>query len=159
MRSVDVSAESEDCDAAAAASAAHARVCGECTACCRVMAVSALGKPAGTACGHQQPGGCGTYASRPDACREFHCLWLRDAGGILEASHRPDRLGLLLTDQDDGVGGRAAIAARELHPGAAADPAAAEVIAFLRQFVPVRIVPARSSGTAACPLTIEGRAA
>ncbi len=162
MRPADASARSEDTDAVAAPSPSNpnARVCGDCTACCRVMAVTALGKSAGEPCRHQQGGGCGVYARRPEACREFHCLWLRDDRGIFDASHRPDRLGLVLGDRDDGTGARTAVAAREVRPGAAEEPAAAEVIAFLRQFVPVQVVPARTpAASAACTLTIEGRAA
>lgn len=122
MRPADASARSEDTDAVAAPSPSNpnARVCGDCTACCRVMAVSALGKSAGEPCRHQRGGGCGVYARRPEACREFHCLWLRDDRGIFDASHRPDRLGLVLGDRDDGTGARdadRAAAARGVNAG------------------------------------------
>ena len=148
---------------ASALSCASTRSCGDCTACCRVMAVSALGKPAGSPCGHLVSGGCGNYPRRPAACREFDCLWLRDDRGVFGDAHRPDRLGLVLTDDGDGDGGRTAVAARELEPGAAAHPAAVEAIAFLRQFLEARGVPAktpaRPPAAAICRLTIEGGAA
>jgi hypothetical protein len=55
------------------------RECGSCTLCCKVLAVSALEKPAGTWCRHCRPGkGCGIYEERPQECRTFRCLWLAD---------------------------------------------------------------------------------
>ncbi|MFD1704535.1 hypothetical protein ACFSCV_16125 [Methylopila henanensis] len=66
------------------------RICGECTLCCKVMAISALGKPMGRWCPHCAPGrGCGTYETRPEECRTFHCLWL--SRETLGPEWRPDR--------------------------------------------------------------------
>jgi hypothetical protein len=43
------------------------RSCGDCTLCCKVMAVEALGKPAGSWCSHCKPGrGCLIYETRPE---------------------------------------------------------------------------------------------
>jgi hypothetical protein len=51
--------------------------CGGCTLCCKVMAVPALAKPAGTWCRHCRTGsGCGIYESRPNECAEFLCGYL-----------------------------------------------------------------------------------
>ncbi len=51
--------------------------CGGCTLCCKVMAVPALAKPAGTWCQHCTTGrGCGIYESRPGECAEFVCGYL-----------------------------------------------------------------------------------
>jgi hypothetical protein len=42
------------------------RACGDCTLCCKVMAIEALAKPAGSWCRHCKPGqGCAIYAERP----------------------------------------------------------------------------------------------
>jgi hypothetical protein len=74
--------------------AAPDRACGECTACCTLMAVPALRKPNRVACVHVRDQGCAIHAERPDDCRAFHCLWLRGAiaGG---ESARPDALGVM----------------------------------------------------------------
>ncbi|MGM4958232.1 hypothetical protein ACT4MK_23450 [Bradyrhizobium barranii] len=42
------------------------RACGDCTLCCKVMAIEALAKLAGSWCRHCKPGqGCAIYAERP----------------------------------------------------------------------------------------------
>lgn len=77
-----------------AESAEPGRDCGACTVCCTVLAENELKKPMRCACEHVGRNGCGIYAARPRACREFHCLWLR---GVLPAEerYRPDHLGVL----------------------------------------------------------------
>lgn len=68
------------------------RSCGSCSMCCKIMAVpdfpakpdahdwcqhaikAGLPTPGGGSCG-----GCAIYIRRPDACRDFNCLWLLDA--------------------------------------------------------------------------------
>jgi hypothetical protein len=53
------------------------RACGNCSLCCKLLAIDALNKPAGSWCPHCVPGrGCGVYADRPSECRTFHCCWL-----------------------------------------------------------------------------------
>jgi hypothetical protein len=53
--------------------------CGDCTACCTVLAVTELRKPMRFACEHICRDGCRIYAERPAGCRQFNCLWLRGA--------------------------------------------------------------------------------
>jgi hypothetical protein len=78
--------------------ATPAKSCGPCTACCKVMAVDALAKPAGTACVHVRAGrGCGVYPERPRACRTFECVWLMDEA--MPHRFRPDQTRVVL-DQD-----------------------------------------------------------
>jgi len=73
---------------------AAGRECGTCTACCTVLAVAELQKPARWACDHVDCASCGIYEQRPQACRDFNCAWLR--GAIAgDESLRPDRLGLM----------------------------------------------------------------
>jgi coenzyme F420-reducing hydrogenase beta subunit len=73
---------------------AAGRECGTCTACCTVLAIAELQKPARWACDHVHCSGCRIYADRPQPCRDFNCAWLR--GAIPgDDSLRPDRLGLL----------------------------------------------------------------
>jgi hypothetical protein len=56
---------------------ASKRVCGECSLCCKVIAVDVLQKPAGAWCGHcLKTSGCAIYERRPDECRQFNCGWL-----------------------------------------------------------------------------------
>jgi hypothetical protein len=53
------------------------RACGDCSLCCKLLAIDALNKPAGSWCLHCAPGrGCAIYADRPAECRTFHCCWL-----------------------------------------------------------------------------------
>lgn len=55
------------------------RQCGDCSLCCKVMAVEALNKPAGQWCAHFARGqGCTIHGARPAACRAFDCHWLLD---------------------------------------------------------------------------------
>lgn len=55
------------------------RKCGECTACCKILPVVELSKPALTRCKHQRHGkGCAIYDQRPLSCRLWSCLWLTD---------------------------------------------------------------------------------
>lgn len=73
------------------------RVCGDCMACCTVLAVDTpdFRKPAGTPCIHLVSRGCGIHAVRPDICRTWFCAWRRIAGMPEEA--RPDRSGVLVS--------------------------------------------------------------
>lgn len=78
------------------------KTCGPCTACCKVLAVDALGKPGGTRCTHlAKAGGCGIYADRPLACRSFECVWLMDP----EMPHRfrPDQTKVVLDQDPEGL--------------------------------------------------------
>jgi len=73
------------------------RACGDCTACCTVLAVDSpdFRKPADTPCMHLTPRGCGIHAVRPHICRTWFCAWRRAADMPDEA--RPDRSGLLVS--------------------------------------------------------------
>lgn len=55
------------------------RSCADCSACCKLVAVHELSKPAQTWCDHCEIGkGCRIYPTRPDDCRTFYCGWLLD---------------------------------------------------------------------------------
>jgi hypothetical protein len=73
------------------------RACGDCTACCTVLAVNSpdFKKPAGTPCTNLAARGCGIHAVRPHICRTWFCAWRRVADMPDEA--RPDRCGLLVS--------------------------------------------------------------
>jgi hypothetical protein len=55
------------------------RQCGDCSLCCKVVAVQELNKPAGQWCSHFSRGHrCTIYDDRPLSCRAFGCHWLLD---------------------------------------------------------------------------------
>ena len=74
------------------------RDCGGCTACCSALAVPELDKPTYQPCRHLCERGCGIYATRPRACRDYRCLWLL---GHLGEADRPDQLGVIFTTTVD----------------------------------------------------------
>jgi hypothetical protein len=78
------------------------KTCGECTLCCKVMAIEQLGKPVGSWCPHCKPGrGCQIYTDRPAECRSFNCLWL--VNDRLDQRWKPSRLRFVLTASEDGI--------------------------------------------------------
>jgi len=79
-----------------------ARACGDCTLCCKVMAIEELSKPAGQWCRHCKPGsGCQIYDGRPAECRYFNCLWLIDQR--FGPHWKPNKSKLVLTTSEDGI--------------------------------------------------------
>jgi hypothetical protein len=72
------------------------RECGSCTACCTELAIvtDEMKKPCGVACEHCVGGGCAIYATRPQLCRDYYCVW-RSIPDMPD-SWRPDRSGVLL---------------------------------------------------------------
>jgi hypothetical protein len=77
------------------------RTCGTCTLCCKVVAVTSLGKPAGQWCQHARPGkGCAIYGSHPDDCRSYMCQWLLQPE--LDASWKPERCGFVISLRPEG---------------------------------------------------------
>ena len=78
------------------------KTCGECTLCCKVLDIVELAKPAGKLCGdcvRSGSGGCGIYATRPQVCRSYECLWKGDRA--MSQQLRPDRVGTLLMEDPD----------------------------------------------------------
>jgi hypothetical protein len=93
--------------------------CGGCTVCCDLLGVKELGKPYYARCEHLTPGkGCGTYETRPSACRVFRCAWhlgLFD----LKQQWRPDQCGLVFEIQSDANVNAVFLQIYETTPGAA----------------------------------------
>jgi uncharacterized protein len=80
-------------------------VCGDCTMCCKLLAVKELDKPARTDCLHIIQGvatrpGCSIYHQRPKSCKVFDCLWLQEDD--MPAELRPDRSHVVLWVNEDG---------------------------------------------------------
>lgn len=77
-------------------SVAKQRVCGSCTACCKAPALNMpeYSKPQGVWCQYCVIGqGCTIYDTRPRACQNFECEWLKGYGSEEE---RPDRFRIIL---------------------------------------------------------------
>ena len=113
------------------------RSCGSCSACCSVLRVDELAKPAGRDCVHQRgESGCGIYDRRPPICRAYRCLWLQ---GGLEDDERPDRTGGIV--DLDARGMSVELGIREIRPGSFdASPALRAIAERYREQIPVRIV-------------------
>jgi len=78
------------------------RQCGDCTLCCKVMAIEELTKAANAWCAHCKPRhGCLIYPNRPAECRSFACVWL--VNDLLDDHWKPSRSKLVLTTSDDGL--------------------------------------------------------
>ena len=79
-----------------------ARRCGDCTLCCKVMAIEELAKPAGQWCRHCRPGRCCLiHETRPAECRDFNCLWLIDER--FGPHWKPSQSKLVVTASEDGL--------------------------------------------------------
>jgi hypothetical protein len=78
------------------------RSCGDCTFCCRPMAIEELQKPVGVLCQHCQPGvGCKIYLDRPPSCVSFECAWL--TSDQIPEDWRPDKIRAMVVGNDEHV--------------------------------------------------------
>lgn len=106
------------------------RQCGSCTACCTTLVIEALDKPAFQRCPNDcsgcagTGGGCAVYDDRPQACRNFRCLWL---DGHLADDQRPDQLGVMFTTTHHDQAGTIPMLV-EVEPGASDRPDIREAI-------------------------------
>lgn len=106
--------------------------CGDCQACCEVIAIEAFGgKENYQKCQHQCETGCGVYAERPDECKRYYCMWQQGyiSGG---PDMRPDKLGVLV-DFRPANGNRTgnvveAMVFWETRPGALKEPKVKELM-------------------------------
>lgn len=79
--------------------------CDGCTACCKIMKVRELDKAANVWCRHCTIGsGCGVYASRPESCRVYECLWLKTQAmdRPIPLALRPDRSRVVIGTTNQG---------------------------------------------------------
>jgi hypothetical protein len=109
---------------------AAGRSCGDCTACCTVLAVHELRKPMRWACDHVACGGCRVYDIRPKSCRDFNCQWLLGAVSGDEST-RPDKLGVLFDSFHNTASNESRFVAFEVWDGAFDEPAGAALISEL----------------------------
>ena len=76
------------------------RTCEGCEACCTVMAIRELDKPAWKPCAHLAPGGgCGIWGVHPVSCKSFTCLWRRSDTLLPPGMFPPDCGFMLAVDQ------------------------------------------------------------
>jgi len=115
------------------------RQCGKCVLCCKLLYVEALDKEAGTWCPwlhKQRTRGCSKYRKRPEACREFACLWLK--GFFDYKLDRPDACGVVWSVNEPPPGKVQIMLAYEIHDGATDKGRGYDVVmGLMRQNVPV----------------------
>jgi hypothetical protein len=76
------------------------RSCGDCNACCEAPPIhdGHFRKPRGVLCREWRQGTrCGIYQTRPAACQDYLCAYLR---GDFEEGDRPDKTGVLIDYMD-----------------------------------------------------------
>ena len=84
-----------------AAAPAVFKSCGDCSLCCKALAVPEIGKLAGSWCRHFSEGvGCSIHAERPSSCKSFQCVWT--ATDALGEDWRPDRCRLVVWSDHPG---------------------------------------------------------
>lgn len=88
-------------------------ICGECRACCTVLGVKALEKPAYTACINECLAGCAIYQNRPDECRTYKCLYYLQP---VDKRKRPDKIGFIVEPSSTKFG--ETLVVREFKQGA-----------------------------------------
>lgn len=79
--------------------------CDGCTACCKILKISELEKPANIWCRHCKVGeGCGIYETRPEVCRSYACLWLKtqSLGRPISPGLRPDKSRVVIGTTNHG---------------------------------------------------------
>lgn len=97
-----------------------------------MMGVKEVTKPAYTHCTHECDKGCAIYATRPESCAGYSCLWLLEADPeakapvrFLREEERPDKSGVMF--ELSATGGESAFEkasgfpffiAKEVRPGA-----------------------------------------
>jgi hypothetical protein len=122
--------------------------CGACNACCVIPLIDCaeLEKPFRLPCPHLC-GNCSIYASRPQVCRQFECLYRQSDWLAADPQNRPDVLGIMFsataaTPAARQVTGRTrTINCFETRAGAAQEPRPAELIeTLLEQFPAANIV-------------------
>jgi hypothetical protein len=79
------------------------RSCGDCTACCKILNIDepSLKKPPGVLCQHVKQARCSIHPSRPQSCRDFHCLWRQVP--TMPDTLRPDRIGVMFTIEGNAM--------------------------------------------------------
>jgi len=122
------------------------------------MRVTPLNKPAGAICPHQTEAGCGIYEDRPNVCRAWDCMWVRDNGRVFSEAERPDRVGVFFSASPaDPKTGQQTIYVHQVHPGAAEAPGGRAIVDRLAALLPVKVLPSPEPQPAVTLLTRNGK--
>lgn len=82
------------------ATVVHGRECGECSMCCKLMAIDELEKPMSVWCKHVvKRRGCAIYEDRPLSCAGFHCGYL--VWPIAEDHWLPSKCKMVIVIEDE----------------------------------------------------------
>lgn len=104
-------------------------LCGDCNACCERYTIpdvfwSSEPKPRNALC-EKWCNGCSIYEERPQACKDFECVWLllhKARDGKFPVSLRPDNTGVMVVTRDPQEGydkhKKGQIIIEEVKPGA-----------------------------------------
>lgn len=98
------------------------RECGECTACCEVMIVPELQKPANNKCVYAN-NGCSMYEHRPPTCRDWNCLWVQGRFGNKERPDKTKFVSWIMPSSQSAQWGHPVVAIREIKEGSSVVPA------------------------------------
>lgn len=90
------------------------RKCGDCSACCTLLAVHELQKARYVKCVHLRQGNrcCSVYANRPSECAGYACAWTL---GLGTNAQRPDKLGMVFSTEETALG--VTLLGLEVRPG------------------------------------------
>jgi Fe-S-cluster containining protein len=97
--------------------------------------VPEIGKAAGERCVHLTDKGCGIYATRPESCRTYFCLWADPKSSEMRIPEwgRPDRINVVLNAIGHDLNRDRRLIAFELQSGAANEYWADKVLKRLRK--------------------------
>ena len=76
------------------------RRCGECVACCTMLQIDAIDKPANVQCRHCD-NGCAIHTTKPQTCADYECAYYQ--GKDVPLSLRPDNCGIIFTKKSDRI--------------------------------------------------------
>lgn len=99
------------------ANAARDMSCKGCIECCTALAVPELNKKALERCVYMTETGCSIYATRPNSCRAYMCMWRY---GLLTKKDKPNISGIIVEARTPAakIGAESVLVARELREGA-----------------------------------------
>jgi hypothetical protein len=131
------------------------RECGECSACCTLIAVPEIGKKENAPCPNaKKDEGCAIHESRPESCRAYSCLWLAEGSPeivpesrlrgkseiptLLRNMDRPDRVGVVVDvlppdSEFSRFSGYPSLLLRSARPHAFSEPEARGLVRRLRR--------------------------
>lgn len=127
------------------------RSCGECQACCDVIAINGDNvvpeKRNYEHCSKQCAEGCSVYQWRPVECKGYACVWLE--GVLTDEEARPDKLGVILDTRITNEMGHRVIVFWEVWEGALKQDKVQNLIKWIQYNMPQFKVMANEYGLGA----------